>query len=236
CVSSELTGQTRTLLKTPIGVGLLPAPVLLDTKPADERTVDEQFMFTEQRKLLEQERDQAIGWGSSRNTPITLGRCEQMDSIARELYGDRVAAVTVDRGSAPIAQAQPTPEAQATPEEDAQPTERAPVLYSTHSSYSDNACAGSYILGRVINGNGGPTPGVRIMAVDQWGNRAEVVSKSSEADLGNFDFPIYSGTPHEIYLNVVDGSGNPISPTVVVRHKLDNESNTCHHVVFQSVG
>ena len=236
CVSSELTGQTRTLLKTPIGVGLLPAPVLLDTKPADERTVDEQFMFTEQRKLLEQERDQAIGWGSSRNTPITLGRCEQMDSIARELYGDRVAAVTVDRGSAPIAQAQPTPTAQATPEEDAQPTERAPVLYSIHSSYSDNACAGSYILGRVINGNGGPTPGVRIMAVDQWGNRAEVVSKSSEADLGNFDFPIYSGTPHEIYLNVVDGSGNPISPTVVVRHKLDNESNTCHHVVFQSVG
>lgn len=239
CISSELSGRTRTLLKVPAGVGLLPAPVLLNNTPADERDADAEFMFTEQRKLLEQERDQAIGWGSARGAAVTLGRCEEMNTIARNLYGERVAAVTVDRSSAPIVQAPPTPEGENSNGEAEQPEAAnapAAVLYASNSSFSDAACSGSYVLGRVLNSSGGPTSGVRVIAVDQWGNRAEAVSKSSEADFGNFDFPIYSGTPHEIYLNVVDGSGNPISPTVVVRHKLGNESNTCHHVVFQSVG
>jgi penicillin-binding protein 1C len=101
----------------------------------------------------------------------------------------------------------------------------------------NDACPGSYIMGTILNAAGGPVPGVTVTARDEWGNTAQAVSKSGAADFGRFDLPVHSGTPHTIYVTVLDGSGNAISPTVAVEHNKGEEgTGPCHHVVFQDRG
>ena len=110
-----------------------------------------------------------------------------------------------------------------------------PGLYAvTQPVIHDNACPGRYIMGRIVNAEGGPVPGVTVVSRDEWGNSAHSVSKSGQVDFGQFDLPVNSDTPHTIYVTVVDGAGNPISPTVSILHG-QGEAGTapCHHVVFQ---
>lgn len=89
-------------------------------------------------------------------------------------------------------------------------------------------------MGRVINWNGGPVAGIRIRLEDGWGNVYEAVSKSSTADYGLFDFPLYSDAAQDLRILVLDGGGSPISPTIVVPHRKSTENDfSCHYVTFQ---
>ncbi len=98
----------------------------------------------------------------------------------------------------------------------------------------DNNCPGSYVMGLILNRDGAPVADVSINLRDSWGNQAQAYSKRGAMDYGMFDFPISSGSPHELYITVVDGSGNPISETIVVPHHAGEAGDApCHHVVLQ---
>jgi len=98
----------------------------------------------------------------------------------------------------------------------------------------DNDCPGQYLMGRVINGEGGPVAGIHLILRDEWGNQASAISKSGANDYGMFDFPIPSGTPHLLYLTVVDDGGNPVSATITIPHRQGEAADlACHHVVLQ---
>jgi penicillin-binding protein 1C len=100
--------------------------------------------------------------------------------------------------------------------------------------WHDYACPGQYIMGQVLNRNGAPVAGVRIMARDEWGNVAQAVSKNGAADYGWFDFMITSSTPHDIYVTVLDPAGNPASPTITVQHRYGPGGDApCHYLIFQ---
>lgn len=85
-------------------------------------------------------------------------------------------------------------------------------------------------MGQVLNSRGAPQAGVRVVAVDEWGNRNETVSKSGSIDYGNYDFPI-GAARRDIFVTIVDVSGTALSETAWIRHrKVDNMP--CHHVVW----
>jgi len=249
-------GPQRTLLSIPQGVGLME---FLDGELArKERLTEWEFSLLEARQdRLQQESDQALDWSRRTSVPLTFGYCETAESSVRHLLGDSVQTVSVP-GLPQLAQSTaangvaqtdppvPVPEASSAPEptavpapapEDAArpaPEENAPAgnVFAVESAWSDASCAGNYILGQVLNRAGEPVAGVRLVAVDQWGNRAEAVSKSSNTDYGRFDFPLYNPTPHEVYVSVVDAAGNLISPSVTVAHRMEDTSARCHHIVF----
>jgi penicillin-binding protein 1C len=118
--------------------------------------------------------------------------------------------------------------------EEPRPTPASAGRYQLANVYHNDACPGRYIMGRVINWEGGPVAGVRLSLVDGWGNYYEAVTKSGPTDFGHFDFPLYSDSPQDLRLTVLDGGGSPISPTVIVPHRRSAESEfPCHHVTFQ---
>ena len=99
---------------------------------------------------------------------------------------------------------------------------------------NNSDCPGSYVMGRIINYDDAPVAGVQVHLRDEWGNEAYAVSKSGTNDYGMFDFPIPSGAPHNLYLTVMDGTGNPISATFTIPHKQGNAGDApCHHIVLQ---
>lgn len=98
----------------------------------------------------------------------------------------------------------------------------------------DNNCPGGYVMGRILNHEGAPVAGVQVQLRDPWGNQAYAISKSGAFDYGMFDFPIPSGSPQELAITVLDGSGNPISATFTVPHRLGDAGDApCHHIVLQ---
>ena len=85
-------------------------------------------------------------------------------------------------------------------------------------------------MGQVLNRNGTPVAGVRVVAIDEWGNRNETLSKRGAADYGNYDFPI--GTAQrDLYVLIVDNADEPISETAWIRHRKTDDA-PCHHVVW----
>lgn len=89
-------------------------------------------------------------------------------------------------------------------------------------------CPGPSIRGTVRDAAGNPLAGVRLWRYDQWGNEHTVESKSGEVDRGQYDFPL-GDTPNVHYVQVVDSSGAPISPSVEVQHRQgDAPDATCH--------
>ncbi|MCB0111768.1 MAG: hypothetical protein KDE53_37850, partial [Caldilineaceae bacterium] len=98
----------------------------------------------------------------------------------------------------------------------------------------DNNCPGQYVMGQVVNSAGAPVAGIWVQMRDQWGNEATTVSKSGTIDYGMFDFPIPSGSPHELYLTVLGEGGVPLSATVVIPHRQGEAADlSCHHIVFR---
>jgi hypothetical protein len=98
----------------------------------------------------------------------------------------------------------------------------------------DNNCPGQYVMGRVINSAGAPIAGIWIKMRDQWGNEATTVSKSGAIDYGIFDFPIPSGSPHELYITVLGEGGAPLSATYTIPHRQGEGGDlSCHHIVLQ---
>lgn len=105
-----------------------------------------------------------------------------------------------------------------------------PGTYRLLGIAHDTFCPGEYIMGQVLNRNGTPVAGVRVVAIDEWGNRNETLSKRGAADYGNYDFPI--GTAQrDLYVLIVDNADEPISETAWIRHRKTNDA-PCHHVVW----
>lgn len=94
----------------------------------------------------------------------------------------------------------------------------------------DEFCSGDYILGQVLSRAGAPVAGVRIVVVDQWGNRNEVLTKNGVNDFGRYDFPIGTNT-RDLYVTIVDSAGNPLSETVGIAHRRFDDLS-CHHITW----
>jgi len=95
-------------------------------------------------------------------------------------------------------------------------------------------CPGHYIVGAVLNRGGAPLAGVHIAMVDEWGNRADAVSKSGANDAGQYDFPI-NNFANRYTLTVLDGTGAPISAPVTVEHLQGYGGDSpCHTVIWQA--
>ncbi|MFN8441508.1 MAG: transglycosylase domain-containing protein [Caldilineaceae bacterium] len=134
----------------------------------------------------------------------------------------------------------PTPSATPTPPDAVTPT---PVIAQEISSrnigylaanfYEDNNCPGHYILGTVLNADGGPVAGIHVRAVDQWGNIIDGMSKSGAADFGQWDIPI-DFRVRSFSVVVLGDDGSPISPVVNINHQGDVGAK-CHHIVWQRV-
>jgi hypothetical protein len=171
-----------------------------------------------------------------------------INSAADPNAGAFAAAVASVKGigpttSQPLAVAElPQPDGSPTPEATPEAT-AAPVVLAAPGEFNftlaqaignHNDCPGHYIIGAVLNRSGAPMPGVRIAMVDEWGNRADAVSKSGANDTGRYDFPI-NNVPNRYTLTVLDGSGTAISAPVTVEHLQGyGGSATCHTVVWQA--
>lgn len=96
--------------------------------------------------------------------------------------------------------------------------------------HGNDGCPGPSIRGAVRDAGGNPLPGVRIWRYDQWGNEQTVESKSAEADLGQYDFPL-GDSANIHYVQIVDASGAPISPRVEVPHRQGPAADAaCHWI------
>jgi penicillin-binding protein 1C len=210
------------------------------------------------------DRRSALAYTSPMRGQVSLGPCDEVQRWLGSVFIDRneigrsdatVLVLPMDLRAQSTAAAEPLAEAQEPEEEEqldesedqqeeaedptpiaeeSQPAPASAGRYQLANIYHDDTCPGRYVMGRVLNWEGGPVAGVRISLVDSWGNYYEAISKSGAGDFGHFDFPLYSDSPQDLRLTVLDGAGTPISPTVIVPHRRSAESEfPCHHVTFQ---
>lgn len=210
----------RTLLR-------LPGPLGLAAAPADQ-------------PAMTQAQLPAIAWSLRHPTAVNLGPCDGLGELAsRALALDAstepgVVQVLVDLAAAQDPSVGPVAGNNAQPVAAVGALTAGPGAYTLAEPISHHAiCPGSYIVGRVLNAAGEPVADVRLVAVDQWGNRAEAVSKSGANDYGAYDFPLNSfATRYTV--SVVDAMGNPISPPAVVDHLQGDAGDApCHTVVWR---
>ncbi len=226
------TGATRTALRLPAGMGL-PQPTPEGTAPP------------ELAPKFRTEQGQVIGFSlRNGNYAVNLGPCEGLAGRARAALalapqaGDGDLQVLVDFATAanPDGSVEESGGENAIPVEDeaGQPIDPGQFRFVLAEPVGNNDhCPGNYIMGRVINWEGGPIAGILVEAVDEWGNRATAVSKGGATDYGNFDFPIL-GRSIRYTVRVLDGGGNPISPPVIVDHLQGAGGEwPCHWVVFR---
>jgi penicillin-binding protein 1C len=186
----------------------------------------------------------AVAWSVRTPTPVDLGPCASLQETVRQALqadprqGDAALSISVDLDSAmnpkagPIAGNLASATDSPAPVTEASPGEFRFALGQAIQNHSN--CPGHYIVGAVLGQNGASMGGVRIVMVDEWGNRAEAVSKTGAADAGQYDFPINSFA-NRYTLTVVDSSGSPISAPVTVEHLQGyGGSSPCHTVVWQA--
>ena len=97
--------------------------------------------------------------------------------------------------------------------------------------YSQGDCGGTYVIGFVTDRDGVPMPGVRLRLIDEFNNEALAVTKSGQADLGRYDFPV-AGPPRSFSIAIVDESGSPLSRPVGVVYYGDSPDaeSTCYWI------
>jgi hypothetical protein len=144
--------------------------------------------------------------------------------------GDAALSISADLAAAMDPNAGPVPGDTTLPAVAASPTD---FRFALARPVENNAsCPGNYIVGQVLNRQGAPVAGVHIVMVDEWGNRADAVSKNGEADYGSYDFLIHPFA-NRYTLTVVDQNGNIASPAVVVEHLQGAGGDApCHAVVW----
>jgi hypothetical protein len=100
------------------------------------------------------------------------------------------------------------------------------------ASFGD--CGGTYLLGLVTGPDGEPLAGVRLHLVDEFANEAFAVTKSGQADLGHYDFPV-SGPQRRFSLSVVDAAGVAISRAVAFTFygNAADAQATCYRIDWQ---
>jgi hypothetical protein len=204
----------RSLLELPGKLGLPdPAAAPAGAKPAS--------LWPEVRAMLSTDELHAIGWSLRHPTPVDLGPCDALAEIAPQALaldphpGDEVLQLTVDLAAAMDPNAGPVPGDTTLPAWTVSPADYRYALARPVEHH--DLCPGNYIVGRVLNRQGGPVAGVLLVMVDEWGNRADAVSKNGPSDFGSYDF-LLNSFANRYTVTVVDGDGNPASPPVVVEH------------------
>ena len=186
----------------------------------------------------------AVAWSLRAPTPVNLGPCESLQQTVRQALqadprqGDASLSISIDLGSAmdpnagPVAGTLTSPTDNAVPVIGASPAEFRFALGQAIQNHSN--CPGHYIVGAVLDRNGARMGGVRIVMVDEWGNRAEAISKTGASDAGQYDFPINSFA-NRYTLTIVDTSGSPISVPITVEHLQGYGGDyPCHTVIWQA--
>ena len=192
------------------------------------------------------DRKQAMAWSLRYGSWADLGTCDELEASIEEVASllqqgeNRATRIVVDMAAADNAELAINRESGqierwAVDRSISLTSFSSPGIYALNTSViHDRSCPGQYVMGRVINLQGAPVAGIRIRARDEWGNSYETTSKNGGQDYGLFDFPIYSYSPHDIYVTVIDANGAPISQDVLIPHfKGSMADATCHHVVFQ---
>jgi hypothetical protein len=246
---SDTEGTTRQLLRLPVGLTrslaqLETADTLLRTALAadssfqdtannaaqsEEPPVDEELA----RRIREEQRA-ALAWSSRNNSPLYFGPCAQVEEVVRQVFGNSVQSVSISRfieqtanvGDESEFQRAQNVSAQAAPVDVAKPS----TSYGSAGVAHDTSCGGDFVLGSVYNAHGQLIQAVAVIYKDAFGN-----SNYAAAVNGAYRFPVASpGTPHNIYISLVDAAGNPVSPTVTVPHRQGGPSDLgCHYVIWQ---
>ncbi|MCB0044075.1 MAG: transglycosylase domain-containing protein [Caldilineaceae bacterium] len=194
---------------------------------------------------LAEEQGSALAWALQYGSQMNLGPCSELDARVGEFIrnspslAERGVRLVVDMAAAGVADVAETPGADATAATEA--STPSPAFSGAPGSYAlsqpvwhDANCPGQYIMGRILNLDGAPVAGVRVQARDEWGNVFEAVSKAGATDAGMFDFLLVNQTPQIIQVLVLDGAGNPISPSIAVEHYQGAAGTApCHHLVFR---
>ena len=141
----------------------------------------------------------AVAWSLRTPTPVDLGPCDSLRETVRlalqadPRQGDGALSISADLSAAmdpdagPVAGTLPSATDNAVPVIGASPGEFRFALGQAIQNHS--SCPGHYIVGAVLNKAGAPLGGVRIAMVDEWGNRAETVSKTGATDAGPIRLP-----------------------------------------------
>ncbi len=242
----------RTLVNLPGSLGTFDSPDIdpaavtaPDSTPtADTVTLAEAPAEIDERSgPLSEEQANALAWALRYGSWANLGPCETLrQAVDQAVAQDQGLAQAGLRVLVDVAAAN-SPEVAAGPSSGALLLTQvagstASAAYGTYALsqpvWHDAACPGQYIMGQVLNREGGPVAGVRVQARDEWGNVYDVVSKSGPADYGRFDFPIASSTPQTLSVMVVDPNGYPMSPSVMIEHQWGSGGAApCHHLIFR---
>ena len=220
-------GATRTLLALPDSFGL---PQAADSCRHCWKAEDSGADELDEDKAL-RDRRAALAWNMGFNFPVYLGPCEEMESLAAYTgwgVGIDLANAGVIETVGAIAQGHLV--------DVNSPVSNGVHFFNLDQLRHDDQCPGQYIMGLVLNNRNEALPGVHIRLTDAWGNSYQTVSKSGAHDAGRFDFPIYSqSSPQNLAIQALDANGSPLSPRIVVPHRIDETSNKpCHHLVIRS--
>jgi penicillin-binding protein 1C len=209
-------------------------------------------------EAIEQERKEVRRWAANNGEVLHLGPCSDVAPLVLELYGTsnvtfgRLASLAEfeepDAQTATVAVTETTTvgNAEATAAGDTEAlafaeTENTdtvvdlvvvPNQYQLIAVGPSGGCGADVIQGAVVGADGAPLAGVRVVATDQYGNRAETVSKGG-GEAGRFDFAV-AGSQNSYYVTVLDEAGNAISATGVISHIQPAEGPACYWVQFQA--
>ncbi len=235
-------GATRDLLRLPLGFGLpqkaregeasdVNAPVantlIANTSVANTPVANPLAAQLSPERI--REIAGVIEWSRSAGVRVYLGPCDGLDVLA---LGEGV-QLSIDLAAAGQEDTAETAGAGAVAV--GNPAVTGDYRYILNQPvWHDTNCPGGYVVGQVLNWGGAPVADVGIGLIDAWGNRYTAVSKAGATDAGRFDFPLFSATPQTLYLTVLDGNGNPISPAIPVLHNIDADSSfPCHHIIVK---
>jgi hypothetical protein len=201
-----------------------------DGMPLDEEVVN---------RIREEQRE-ALAWSSQQRSPLYFGPCNGAEAIVRGIWGNSVRSVNISGFSEETVNVDPNSDEEeenndnnvvvvaAEPEQNSRPS----TSYGTPGVAHDTSCGGDYVLGSVYNASGQLVQAVAVVYNDDFGNRNYAAAVN-----GAYRFPISAaGNAHNIYISLVDATGNPVSATVTVPHRQGGASDLgCHYVIWQGI-
>lgn len=188
-------------------------------------------------KKVRDEQLSALQWSRSAGAALYFGPCDGVEDVVRAIYGDVSVFVENDAGR------------DGDRDEDERDNDRpeppnmpSPVVSQPSGSYSalgvahDANCGGNYVMGSVMNAEGQPVAGVRVLYTDSQGNRVEQATSSAAQGYGSFRFPVIApDTPHTINITLLNANGAAISSTAFVQHRQGDAGDLgCHYVIWQA--
>ncbi len=220
-------GARRTLLDLPDPFGL---PAVSTASCSQCWSLKEEEEDAVDAGRLLRDRRSALFWNMRANYPVYLGQCDEMNQMTAYTgltVGIDVAGAGVQVSTESLSSGQLT--------EVRNSFVPGAYLFFLERLWHDDQCPGQYVMGVTVDDRGDALPGVHIRLTDAWENSYQAVSKSGANDSGQFDFPIYGrDSAQNFLLQVIDASGYPNSPPILVPHRTDQASNQpCHHLVVR---